>query len=280
MPVTAVNRSVVAPDDATIAGWLGVDLADLRRDLVASTTIWGGSEPLHRVEDDLWFTLSGRRVVDYNAAGTWSDDPERLVAAREILESAGLPGNVLVTGPALGAVRLLSDAGWICTSSTRFMARPLTGGPCADPDVERLGPARIDALRALIAETFALAPSAARLSVPEVLAAPGSDGRVAGRGPRFDAWGLCVDGRLVSGLLTAVVGESVCLWSMATAPTEHRRGHGYRLLSTVLNRLHDEGARRAVLIATRAGERLYRRIGYLPFDYWQCWTKARYAPPS
>lgn len=272
LPPAPRGRPVAAHD--ALAAWLGTDLADLRRDLVVSTLIWGGAEPLHRVEDDFWYTLSGARLVDYNAAGTWSDDPERLIAAREVLDEARLPGNILVAGPALGSVRVLSEAGWTCATSTRFMARPLAPGPSEDPDIERLAPERLGGLRRLVEDTFALSPMAGRLSVPEFLALP----RVSPDAPAFDAWGLVCQGELVSGLLTAVVGESVCLWSMATTPVRHRQGLGFRLLSTVLNRLHDEGARRAVLIATRPGERLYRRIGYLPFDYWQCWTKARYLP--
>lgn len=273
MSLAKTRHAPIAPG---IPAWVSTDLAGLRRQLVRCSSAWAGPQAEHWLEEDSWLTVSRTRLVEYNAAGTWSPEPARLAAVRDALEATGLPGYVLVAGPALGSVRQLVEAGWAVSAATRFMARPLEDELADDPAVTRLGPEELWRLRALVEETFRLGARASALSVPDAAA----EEVPTPSGARLGAWALWEDGAVVSGLISATVDDAVSLWSMATAPDRQGRGLGRRLLTSVLARERCRGARRSVLIASEAGEHLYRAVGYVPLDYWQCWTKRRYLPPS
>jgi ribosomal protein S18 acetylase RimI-like enzyme len=63
------------------------------------------------------------------------------------------------------------------------------------------------------------------------------------------------------------------LWSMATAPAEQRNGHGRRLLLAVLGHYALEGATSVCVVATPAGERLYRSVGFETAEPLRVWSK-------
>jgi GNAT superfamily N-acetyltransferase len=58
---------------------------------------------------------------------------------------------------------------------------------------------------------------------------------------------------------------------MATLPARQREGHGARLLRAVLGHYALEGATKACLISTPAGERLYRSLGFEALEQLQVW---------
>jgi predicted N-acetyltransferase YhbS len=60
---------------------------------------------------------------------------------------------------------------------------------------------------------------------------------------------------------------------MATPPQQQRLGHGGRLLRAVLGHYALEGATSACVIATAAGEPLYRSLGFEPAERLRVWMK-------
>jgi GNAT superfamily N-acetyltransferase len=88
-----------------------------------------------------------------------------------------------------------------------------------------------------------------------------------------EAWLLREHGRAVSAVVATPDPDLLGLWSMATLPSAQRRGHGARLLRAVLGHYALEGAASACVIATRAGEPLYRSLGFEPAERLQVWMK-------
>jgi ribosomal protein S18 acetylase RimI-like enzyme len=92
--------------------------------------------------------------------------------------------------------------------------------------------------------------------------------------PGADAWLLRDErGCAVSAVVTTADPDLLGLWSMATPPALQRRGHGGRLLRAVLGHYALEGAASACVVATPAGERLYRSLGFEPSERLQVWMK-------
>ena len=92
--------------------------------------------------------------------------------------------------------------------------------------------------------------------------------------PGADAWLLRDERRrAVSAVVATADPDLLTLWSMATPPSAQRRGHGGRLLRAVLGHYALEGARSACVIATPAGEPLYRSLGFEPAERLQVWMK-------
>ena len=89
-----------------------------------------------------------------------------------------------------------------------------------------------------------------------------------------DAWLLRDERRrAMSAVVATADPDLLALWSMATPPEAQRRGHGGRLLRAVLGHYALEGARSACVIATPAGEPLYRSLGFAPAERLQVWMK-------
>ncbi len=85
-----------------------------------------------------------------------------------------------------------------------------------------------------------------------------------------------IKGELVSGVLTSRVERTTCLWAMVTAPWAQRRGHGQRLLESVLAHARLGGATQVLLLASEAGWRLYAAAGFEVLEHWQVWSKRRW----
>ena len=248
------------------------DLPAIRRWIGESTALWAGGGR-HEVEAGRWLTLSGARSTDYNVAACHDAGPsgpgdlfERSLAD---VKEAGAPAVVMAAGVALGAVQVLADAGWVCIGQTPVMHLPgaAVGPDPGDGAVRRIGPAELDAVRAVVAVTFELPPELAALAIPDEAAG--------GAGP-MALWGLEVDGRLVSVAASYRAGPAAVFWSVATPPSEHRRGHGRRLFDSVHARLAADGVEAFVLYASPPGEALYRRLGYEVVEHWQQWSRPRW----
>ena len=121
--------------------------------------------------------------------------------------------------------------------------------------------AGFEEVEALVAAAFGLTrPTGLRRDLHEV--------------PGADAWLLREPGgRAVSALVATADPDLLGLWSMATAPAEQRRGHGRRLLCAVLGNYALEGATSVCVVATPAGERLYRSVGFETAEPLRVWSK-------
>jgi N-acetylglutamate synthase-like GNAT family acetyltransferase len=89
-----------------------------------------------------------------------------------------------------------------------------------------------------------------------------------------DAWVLRDrQGHAVSALVATADPDLLGLWSLATPPAAQRRGHGAHLLRAVLGNYALEGLPRACVLATEAGEPLYRSLGFAPTEQLHVWMK-------
>jgi ribosomal protein S18 acetylase RimI-like enzyme len=89
--------------------------------------------------------------------------------------------------------------------------------------------------------------------------------------PGADAWILREEGRALAALVATADPDLVAIWSMAVAPEHQRAGRGSYLLRAVLGNYALEGATMACLVATPAGEALYRALGFAPIEQLQVW---------
>lgn len=90
--------------------------------------------------------------------------------------------------------------------------------------------------------------------------------------PGADAW-LKRDrnGHAVAALVATADPDLIGIWSMATLPERQGEGHGGCLLRAVLGHYALEGATRACLIASPAGEALYRSVGFTALEQLAVW---------
>ncbi len=254
-------------------------LALVRERFAASTRLWGGAAARHVVEPGYWHTLSGLASIDYNVAGVYCPGEASSERAAAVIERERIPGLVMVAGPALGGVAPLLERGWSPISAVPFMAAALDDRAAAvqaDPAVRRLVVDDGRALRALVAKTFATSEESALVAVPDEALYPPEDAHHDASPARYDAFGLVIKGELVSGVLTSSVERTTCLWAMVTAPWAQRRGHGQRLLESVLAHARLGGATQVLLLASEAGWRLYAAAGFEVLEHWQVWSKRRW----
>lgn len=251
-----------------------------REAIGASGRIWAG--PAARVvqEHGWWAVLSGLEDVDYNVVlvhGSPEGGHDPLGQATAALERAGVPGLVMLAGAGLAWAGELAERGFVCARAVPVMAArldellpvvALPGAPgrgSPGPGARLLAGTEIEALRALVAETFALAPATAAAAVPGPAALAAE--------PTWRAAGVEVDGELVAGGLSSQVDRVAGIWSMATRSSARRRGYGRVVLATLLAAARDAGARSAALLASEAGLPLYRQCGFAILEHWQVWSR-------
>lgn len=250
-----------------LAKGAAAELSRLRTLYGRSATIWVGAAGV-RVEPARWLALSGARGVNYNVALCHAaSGGEALSSAIDEIDSRGAPGLIMVAGDALGEVQHLVARGWGCVGAVPFMARALEGDLRADPDAHRIAAGEMDEVRDLLDAVFGIGPELARVALPDAaLATPGQS-----------VWGLRdTRGELVSCLGAVTVEEALVVWSMATARTHRREGHGSRLLRGVLADAWAAGASQALLQASPGAEAFYRSAGYATLERWQLWSRPRW----
>jgi ribosomal protein S18 acetylase RimI-like enzyme len=89
-------------------------------------------------------------------------------------------------------------------------------------------------------------------------------------------WGLSEGDQLLATVTIVREDGLAVVWSMATRSESQRRGYGRRLLETVLAREFHDGATGSLLNSSKAGERLYRELGFSAVDYLQLWSRPRW----
>jgi GNAT superfamily N-acetyltransferase len=244
-----------------------VDLAAKKRSLFGMSTALWSSHGEHLVEPGWWKAMSGARSVNLNVVLCHGADSE-LVARNLGFVNGRIPTLIGLAGPALGHAKVLCDTGLVCIGTSAFMALEDIDDLAFefDPQAIEAGPADLSEVRDVLCETFRYTPEMARTAIPEdVCTTPGQ--RV---------WLLWVDGRICSTVATVVVDSVLAVWSMATRPDLQRQGYGRRLLSTALAQAASEGVTESLLLATPAGEALFRALGYRVMEHWQQWSRPRW----
>jgi GNAT superfamily N-acetyltransferase len=245
-----------------------VKAPELRRTLGASARLWANRH--HDVHSDWWLAFSGESNLDYNLACCASSTSSVLTeCCLEPVLRLGKPAIIILAGPGLATAQSLLQAGWVSVGALPFMALSHM------PVLERAHPSGIRPLerhelsvaRQILQISHELDPGSSVVAIP--------DGVV----ERTDlgAWGVHENGRMVGCVTTVVESGLVVIWSMAVLPQHQGRGHGRRLLSRVLSEHFERGVRGSVLHSSAAGERLYSSIGYEQIEYWQLWSRPRWA---
>lgn len=244
-----------------------------RRDLGTSAAIWAAGGR-HEVTDGRWLALSGARSVDYNVAcchgpaTTESSGPEAVADTIAVITELRAPALIMLAGAAVGDARPLIDAGWVTVGATPFMMNSSPAG-VADAAVAPVQPgsSAFRQARQRVEEAFVITSTLAGVAVPDDPAATV---------PGAQLWALSEDGDVQACVLTVPAGDSLAIWSMATAPDRQRRGYGRRLLSAALADAAARGVRRSVLTASPPGFSLYQGLGYEVVEHWQLWSRPRW----
>jgi GNAT superfamily N-acetyltransferase len=245
-----------------------VKAPELRRTLATSARLWAHKH--HEVQPDSWLAFSGENSLDYNlaccASSTSSILTECCIAP---VVQLGNPAIIILAGPGLATAQSLVQAGWVSVGALPFMG--LMHRPALE-HADRSGIRRLErddlaTARQILEMSHELDPESSVAAIP--------DGVV--EGSDIEAWGVHEEGRMVGCLTTVMESGFVVVWSMAVLPEHQGRGHGRRLLSGVLSDHFDRGARGSLLHSSAAGERLYRSMGYECIEYWQLWSRPRWA---
>jgi ribosomal protein S18 acetylase RimI-like enzyme len=241
--------------------------SDLLTTLGSSARIWAQSGR-HEVHPEWWIALSGQSNVGMNMACCQSSNPAVLKehCLQQILENAK-PGIILLGGPGLSTAQSLVDVGWVTVNAMPLML--LTSPPATGPDKSSVDLLTLDELplaRKLLADTLALDAAGAEALLPD---------SVIGSNDKW-AWGLKEAGQLISTVTIVREGDLAVVWSMATRSESRGRGHGRRLLEVVLHDQFDSGAQGSLLHSSKAGESLYRSLGYSVVEYLQLWSRPRW----
>jgi ribosomal protein S18 acetylase RimI-like enzyme len=240
---------------------------DLWRVLGAAARIWARPD-LHEVGDEWWRAFSGQKSVSYNLACCHSSRSE--VLTESCLEPAlalKKPAIIMLAGPGLATAQKLSDSGWMTVGALPLMTvgRPVL----SESDPTGAGPlslAELPLARALLRESYWLDDATSVAAIPDAAVASAD----------MAVWGLQAEGQLVSCVTTVVQDGLVVIWSMATRSECQGRGYGRRLLEAVFGRQLEEGASGSLLHSSKAGEKLYRQLGFTVVEYLQLWSRPRW----
>jgi GNAT superfamily N-acetyltransferase len=242
------------------------DLASARTGYGLGTAPWAAFR--HHVEDDWWIAMSGTNHVDYNIALLHGPTAPQ-VASRVIdeVDAARVPALIMLAGAGLRAADTLAEAGWISTGALPFMGK-MHGTAEDDPAVRLLESNELADARRLASAAF---------GVPEEVGAIVFTDAILGR-PDCRTWGLFEGGQLKCCALNVHVQDHFCVgWALSTAPEDQRSGYGRRLLRAVSYRRQQTGPPISLLMASRAGTRLYQEPGRVIFEHWQIWSRSRWA---
>jgi GNAT superfamily N-acetyltransferase len=246
------------------------DLDRYRASYGRCTEFWTGDVPLV-IEDGRWLAFSDTRAVAVNIALCYGAAGGNLLAATMgEIKDRGIPSALFVAGEALGSVQKLVREGWVCIGARPLMIRSLADLPDAGSgsgtSTRKLGPADMPVARRMIEETFDAPPELSDQLLPDrVLAAE-----------NLDAWGLFLDGVMVSCMGTTMCDDLVAIWSMATPAVYRRRGYGRKLLLDVLSEVGRGPSRTCMLSASSLGEPFYHSLGFSVLERWQMWSRPRW----
>lgn len=242
-------------------------LTDLLRAYGASSRAWAAAGR-HHVQEESWLSFSGDSNVDFNLTCCWSASAEVLTqrCLQPVLD-LGQPAIIMLVGPGLSTAQTLIDAGWVSVGAKplmRLTSRPMSGPQVAG--VRALALEELPLAREVLMDAYGLDQSRAATALPN---------SVVGRDD-IGVWGLSAEGRLVASVTVVDQDGLAVVWSMATRRESQGHGYGRRLLETVLGEQFEKGATGSLLLSSRAGERLYRSLGYSEVEYLQLWSRPRW----
>lgn len=240
---------------------------ELLRTLGRSARVWVGAGR-HEVHEEWWLALSGEANADFNLACCWSASTLVLTeyCLRPVLDQAK-PGIIMLVGAGLASAQTLVDAGWVSVGAMPLMLlRPLSPRRRGVADARPLVMKELSLARELLADAFGLDQPSAAIALPDSVV----------ESDVFRLWGLFDFGRLMA--IVTIVREKglAVVWSMATRRESQGQGLGRQLLEEVLRSQFDEGVAGSLLSSSKAGEKLYRGLGYSVVDYLQLWSRPRW----
>lgn len=90
--------------------------------------------------------------------------------------------------------------------------------------------------------------------------------------PGLSGWAMVDDGRTVAGAWTYVAGDDCGLYTVGTVPARRRQGWARALMTDLMARAVEDGARTASLQSTRMGQALYEALGFRPVGRYEEWV--------
>lgn len=217
--------------------------------------------------------MSGASPPDLNCGIVTAGDhaPAAIREMANRLRHRRLSGLVLVTdGAGAAAVQAATEVGLVPAARMPLMSLP-AAAVVADPGtftVRRVTTAAdLAVANGLMAAAFDLAVEhLAAAFPPRLLAEPAVE---------VD---LVLDGHEpVGAVQTTTHGGIVGVWSMATPPTQRRRGIARAGLTHAIAERHRGGAHTVFLIATDAGRPLYDAVGFGVVDWCTAWLATPHA---
>jgi GNAT superfamily N-acetyltransferase len=241
--------------------------ANLLRVLGSSTRVWAAADK-YEVHPEWWIALTGESNASMNLACCQSSDATILRGnCLEPILNLGKPGMIMLGGAGLGAAQTLIDEGWANVGALPLML--LTTPPAERTVSTDVRPISIDDLtsaREILVDTFSLSASTVGTVLPDSLT---------GRHD-IEVWGLFEADRMISTVTNVREDDVAVVWMMATRRESQGQGHGRRLLEVVLHEQFKNGVVGSLLHSSKAGERLYRGVGYQDVEYLQLWSRPRW----
>jgi ribosomal protein S18 acetylase RimI-like enzyme len=223
---------------------------------------------------DHWIATSGCRNGP-NQALVHAESGAVLGEVMAQIQADGLPTVLSVTGPALGEVQRLVDAGWVCIGARPFMGRLIDHFQDRDAASSRpyvtpllIDSPEVDETRAVLADAFDVDLADAIALLPDAMT----------RNPDVQIWVVRDDqSALVGCAMTSRAEDVVAVWNVATHSSFRRSGHAEQALRAIHGHLADlGGVTTCLLSATASGYSLYRKQGYETLENWQMWSRPRW----
>jgi hypothetical protein len=228
----------------------------------ARSFVTAGPDAISEQAEGYWLALSGAPSPDLNVGFVDSGDPSVLSYALQRTEQSGFPSLFALAGQCREAKL---GPSWQHVGEMPLMARSLDGRDMSlDSRVRQADADDFDVVSELSAEGFGLSRE-----ISDVVA-----GLVRLDDSTDKIWLLIADGRAVSTVLTSIVDDAMCIWSMSTPERFGRRGYARALLGDVLLRARTDGVGLGLLGATPAGKPLYDSTGWTTLESWKIFTNA------
>jgi GNAT superfamily N-acetyltransferase len=230
-----------------------------------TTAIWSAAGR-HVVEEDWWMGLSGSPHVDYNMAllhGQSAVEVAPTVLGE--ITAAKVPSVIMLAGAGLAASQVLADAGWVTISAAPFMIQP-AGRAEPDPAVRQLRRDELQAAHALASGAFGIPVEVGTIVYADYPVELG-----------YRSWGLFEGDDLVCAVASADEDIYRVGWALATDPARQRNGYAGRMLRALAHERDSRAGGPFLLLASPAGQGLYEKEGYTTLEYWQIWSRPRWA---
>ena len=241
------------------------ELSSRRRQMGESLALLSsvGPRPHREHGTGYWIAMSGVPSPDANVAFVETNDPGVLRHVLGVVDVMSLPTTLVLAGSALALE--LGDT-WQHQGDMPLMEISLsTRDVVRDSRVRAASAHDVDTVSELLASAYGIGREESD-AVAAFAALDRHDGTI---------WLLVDWSRAVATVFTAVIGDAVCVWSLATPERYERHGYASALLDDVLARAREVGASVGLLGATPAGEPLYRRTGWRTIETWKMFTLAR-----